>query len=164
MSQFNIREAREQDVDNIFRMLKELAAYLKEPDAVKSTPETLRRDLQLYKCLVVEDLSNGESSTKPLIGYAAYSDKFTMCDGRLTVLDNLFVAPEKRGKGIGTRLLDMVSKDAAANGCNGIEILAHGWNSRAMAFYKKRGAIDVTENKDWHYVQIPLKSQTKMDN
>ncbi|XP_033760494.1 diamine acetyltransferase 2-like [Pecten maximus] len=162
MSGFNIRSAREEDVDEIFRMTNELAAYLNEPEAVLVTPEMLRMNQTKYKCVVVEDKTTDDSISVPLIGFAQYMYKFSGWKGWVLMLDSLYVAPGHRNKGIGSALYQIVARDAAATGCNFMEILVHDWNSEAKGFYKAKGAYDYTEKMKVHLFRMPISELEKL--
>ncbi|XP_021376671.1 diamine acetyltransferase 2-like isoform X3 [Mizuhopecten yessoensis] len=153
MSEFNIRRASEEDVDEIYRMLRELAAHLKEPDAVTTTPEKLRQDQKLYQCMVAESMTAG--------GFALYVYKYDACKGQMAILDSFYVAPENRSRGIGLSLMKAVEQDVAECGCSQMEMLVHDWNARAIEFYLKRSAVNYTDQMHWHIYRIPLSNISK---
>ncbi len=79
-------------------------------------------------------------------GYAIYFSTFSSFTGRPGVwLDDLFVLPQFRKRGLGRKLIEAVAKIAAERGCARFEWLALDWNERALEFYRGLGARTLDE-------------------
>ncbi|XP_069104590.1 thialysine N-epsilon-acetyltransferase-like [Argopecten irradians] len=164
MSGFNIREAREEDIDDIYRMLYELAKDLNETEAVHVTPAILRENQKLYKCFVTEDNVTDDYGTRPLIGFAQYVYRFDGWEGLVAILDNIWVDPRHRNRGIGSALYKAVAREAVASGCIFLEQLVHDWNTSAKEFYKAKGAYDYTEKMKGHVFRTPRSKLEELSN
>ena len=101
-----IRKAQRQDVPIILQLIKELAEYEKEPDAVEATEEILEQsifDKQQANVVLLEE----EGQT---IGFALYFFNFSTWRGKAGLyLEDLFVRPEFRGRGYGKLLLSYLA-------------------------------------------------------
>ncbi|XP_021372058.1 diamine acetyltransferase 2-like [Mizuhopecten yessoensis] len=170
MSEFTIRRADEEDKEEIYRMCvvnicatlrqKELAKF--SDDVVTTTPESLRRDRKFYESFVVEASPNTDAASKSLIGYALYYYSFSSWDGRSAFLNDIYVCPKHRGKGIGSTLLKRVAQDVVENGCVLLEWCVLNYNTSAIEFYKSKGAIDLTETDRIHVYRLPTESLEKL--
>ncbi|XP_060070632.1 thialysine N-epsilon-acetyltransferase-like [Ylistrum balloti] len=158
MSEFTLRRAVDDDTEEIFRLCLELAACSDEVEALKTTPETLRRDRKYYECFVAEESSASDSEPKPLIGYALYSYTYSSWNGRSAFLNDIYVSPNHRGKGIGSALLKKVAQDVVENGCILMEWCVLEYNIDAIEFYKSKGAFDLTEADRIHLYRLPNSS------
>jgi ribosomal protein S18 acetylase RimI-like enzyme len=150
-----IRSATAKDMDDVLRLIKELALYEKEPDAVKITAETLRQmgtgPDPLFKCFVAQE-------NDVIVGMALVYFRFSTWVGKSLHLEDLVVAQEHRGKGIGSALYTQVMRYASSKNVNRVEWVVLDWNTPAVAFYKKSGALLLT---DWHLAQM---DETRLKN
>jgi GNAT superfamily N-acetyltransferase len=133
-----IRAAEAQDVPLILRLIHDLAAYEREPDAVVATEADLLRDgfgaEPKFRVLIAE--WEGAAA-----GFALYFHHYSTWLGRAGMfLEDLFVKPELRGKGIGKALLAELAKTASQNGYYGVKWEVLDWNQPAIDFYEKLGA------------------------
>jgi len=85
-------------------------------------------------------ISNGE-----VIGMAIYFFAYFTCVGKSLYLDDLYVKPEFRGKGIAKQLVNNVFKTAKSNNCKRVRWQVLDWNANAIEMYKKLGANLDTE-------------------
>ncbi|XP_059479060.1 thialysine N-epsilon-acetyltransferase-like [Neocloeon triangulifer] len=143
-----IRTARKEDCKEIQRLIQELATYEKFPHAPKLKVEDLERDgfessPPKFKCFVAENPDNEEE----LCGYAMYYPTYSAWDGKAIRLEDLFVAPEGRGTGLGKRLFSLVAKEALEGNYCRVEFTALGWN-QAAGFYTHLGAENTTSSED----------------
>jgi GNAT superfamily N-acetyltransferase len=132
-----IRDAQAEDVGTIVKLSRGLAEYEHEPQAVEATAQDLLRDgfgdRPRFHCALAE--WNGEP-----VGVALYFYNYSTWKGRHGIfLDDLFVYPEHRGKGIGKALLLHVARIAAAQNCGRYEWLVLDWNTPAIEFYESLG-------------------------
>lgn len=132
-----IRKAQRQDVPIILQLIKELAEYEKEPDAVEATEEILEQsifDKQQANVVLLEE----EGQT---IGFALYFFNFSTWRGKAGLyLEDLFVRPEFRGRGYGKLLLSYLANQAQRKDCPRFEWIVLDWNTPSINFYKAMGA------------------------
>jgi GNAT superfamily N-acetyltransferase len=143
MTYFEIRTTTEADVPVILSLIQDLATYERAPDAVVATEEGLRKVLFGPKpsAEVLLALEDGEP-----IGFAVYFRNFSTWLGRPGLyLEDLFVRPEKRGKGYGRALLERLAQIAKERGCGRMEWAVLDWNDPAIQFYRKLGAAPMDE-------------------
>lgn len=150
MSTYTIRKAGENDFPQILEMIKELALFEKAPEKVINTVEYMKQDKDLFGCLVVEN-DNSE-----IIAMALYFYAYFTWVGKSLYLDDLYVKPDFRGKGIGSMLLDEIYKIAKSENCRRLRWQVINWNTPAIKLYEKAGAVIDNEwsNCDFDYEQI----------
>jgi GNAT superfamily N-acetyltransferase len=140
---FQIRSARVEDVSIILQLIRDLATYERAPDEVVATEEQLI-DVLFGERPVADVLLafEGESA----VGFAVYFYNFSTWLGRPGLyLEDLFVKPEKRGKGYGRALLVELAKIARGRGCGRMEWAVLDWNEPAIKFYRALGAKPMDE-------------------
>lgn len=139
----NLRPAAPQDVPRILAFIHELAEYEREPDAVLATETDLLRDgfsePRRFECLIAE------WENQPA-GFALYFYSYSTWEGRAGIyLEDLFVRPEFRGKGIGKQILARLAAIAVAEGLARFEWSVLDWNQPSIDFYHSMGAIMKSE-------------------
>jgi GNAT superfamily N-acetyltransferase len=144
-----IRQANAHDVPEILTFIRALAAYEREPDAVTATEADLLRDgfgpHPFYQCLIAEQDDNPT-------GFALYFFNYSTWTGRPGLyLEDLFVHPEFRGKGIGKALLQRVAAIAVEKNCPRLQWEVLDWNTPAIDFYRSFGAEFLDE---WRNVRV----------
>ncbi len=137
-NKFLIRTANENDVPAIFALIKELAEFEKLADQINTTENELRKTLfgedRFVEILLAE--FNGE-----IVGQALFFKNFSTFLGKPGIyLEDLYVKPEMRGKGIGKMLLDKIISVAKERNYGRVEWSVLDWNEPAIDFYKKIGA------------------------
>jgi len=137
-NKFLIRTANENDVPAIFALIKELAEFEKLADQINTTENELRKTLfgedRFVEILLAE--FNGE-----IVGQALFFKNFSTFLGKPGIyLEDLYVKPEMRGKGIGKMLLDKIISIAKERNYGRVEWSVLDWNESAIDFYKKIGA------------------------
>jgi GNAT superfamily N-acetyltransferase len=147
-----IRKATRADVPAILALVKELAAYEREPDAVVATEADFLRDgfgeEPAFHVLVAED-DEAEASA---IGFAFYFFSYSTWVGRKCLyLEDLFVQPAHRGRGAGIALMKALAAEAVAQECRRFVWQVLDWNEPAIAFYERLGARVLRE---WLTVRI----------
>jgi len=150
MSNYTIRKAEERDFSFILEMIQELALFERAPEKVINTVEFMKEEKELFGCVVVEN-SNSE-----IIGMAIYFFAYFTWVGKSLYLDDLYIKPEFRGKGIGSELLDEIYKIAKDNNCRRLRWQVINWNTPAIKLYEKAGATIDNEwsNCDFDHEQI----------
>ena len=138
-----IRPARVEDVPVILGLIRELATYERAPDEVTATEEQLV-DVLFGEKPVAEVLLAFEG--KSPVGFAVFFHNFSTWLGRPGLyLEDLFVKPDKRGKGYGRALLVDLAKVARDRGCGRMEWAVLNWNEPAIKFYRALGAKPLDE-------------------
>ncbi|MDE3742449.1 GNAT family N-acetyltransferase [Maribacter polysaccharolyticus] len=149
--EFTIREAVAEDMPGVLTLIKELARFEKEANAVEVTVDDLVRDgfgeNVLFHCFVAE-------SGSKLVGMALVYNRYSTWKGPIIHLEDLIVAEAMRGSGLGTALLDAVVDYGAKKGVKRINWEVLDWNEPAIAFYEKKGARVM---RDWDVVQLDEK-------
>ena len=132
-----IRKAEKKDMSAVLDLIKELARFQKEPNAVLISVDDLIKegfsDKPLFHCLVAE--ANDE-----IIGIAVYYYNFSTWIGKTIHLEDLIMREDKRGTGAGFGLYSEVIRLAERENVNRVEWLVFDWNESAIDFYKKTGA------------------------
>src|SRR5882724_12535296 len=140
---FEIRPARIEDVPVILGLIRELATYERAPDEVTATEEQLV-DVLFGEKAVAEVLLAFEG--KSPVGFAVFFHNFSTWLGRTGLyLEDLFVKPDKRGKGYGRALLVDLAKIARDRECGRMEWAVLDWNEPAIKFYRTLGAKPMDE-------------------
>lgn len=134
----SIRNATQADASLILDFIRRLAEYEREPDAVVATEGDLLRDgfgpNPKYRCVIAE--WDGRPA-----GFAFFFYNYSTWRGRPGLyLEDLFVLPEMRGKGIGKALLKHLAEIALRENCYGIRWMVLEWNEPALKFYETLGA------------------------
>ena len=138
-----IRPAHAEDVPGILELIHDLATYERAPDEVTATEEQLV-DVLFGEKPMAEVLLAFEKESP--IGFAVYFYNFSTWLGRAGLyLEDLFVKPEKRGKGYGRALLVELAKIARDRGCGRMEWAVLNWNEPAIKFYQALGATPMDE-------------------
>ena len=140
---FEIRPACVADVPIILKLIRDLATYERAPNEVTATEEQLV-DVLFGEKPVAEVLLAFENETP--VGFAVFFHNFSTWLGRPGLyLEDLFVKPEKRGKGYGHALLVDLAKIARDRGCGRMEWAVLDWNDPAIQFYRALGAKPLDE-------------------
>ncbi|MGM7667247.1 GNAT family N-acetyltransferase [Microbacterium sp. A93] len=142
-----IRPARPEDVPHILRLIHDLAAYEKEPDAVKNTEGALARHLfgehPAVFCHVVEE---GDGGVGAVVGMALWFLNYSTWEGTHGIwLEDLYVDPAVRGRGYGKALLLHLAGLAAERGYARVEWTVLDWNEPSIGFYRALGAVPLEE-------------------
>jgi len=140
---FEIRTTTEADVPVILSLIRDLATYERAPDAVVATDAGLRE--VLFGPKPSAEVLLALEKTEP-VGFAVYFSNFSTWLGRPGLyLEDLFVRPEKRGKGYGRALLIRLAQIAQERRCGRMEWAVLDWNEPAIQFYRKLGATPMDE-------------------
>lgn len=147
----NIRQGAKNDMKAVLELIKELAVFEKEPEAVVITAADLERDgfgtNPLFQTFVAE--KEGE-----IVGTALYYYRYSTWKGKTIHLEDLIVKEAYRGEGIGYLLYAAVMQQGNKDGVRRIEWNVLDWNTPAIEFYEKSGAKVL---KDWLVAQMDEK-------
>ncbi len=150
-----IDRAGEQDVPLVLSFIRKLAEYERRPHEVTATEEGLREALFGGRAFVEVLIAYSDEAP---VGFALYFPIFSTFRGRPGLfLEDLFVDPEYRGRGIGTALLEALAKVGRERGCIRLEWWVLKWNQPALEFYKRLGATEVDE---WGVYRLDLVGRT----
>ena len=143
MGQITIRYAQESDIPQILFFIRELAVYEKMLDDVAATEELLREWIfEKKKAEVILAVENGEN-----VGFALFFHNFSTFLGRAGIyLEDLFVKPEHRGKGIGKALLQRLAQITIERDCGRLEWSCLDWNKPSIDFYL---SLDAAPMDQW---------------
>jgi len=149
--EYTIREANADDMPYVLELIKELASFEKEANAVEVTADDLVNDgfgvEKLFHCFVAETKSK-------IVGMALIYNRYSTWKGPIIHLEDLVVSETMRGSGLGTELLNEVVKYCAKQGVKRISWEVLDWNEPAIAFYEKKGARVL---RDWDVVHLDEK-------
>lgn len=153
-----VREAVASDVGRIAEMVRELATYEKAAHQVESTAESFSGlmfptdgSTPMANCLIAEvrDDASGEWRS---VGFAAWYVTFSTWTGQNGIwLEDLYVAPDQRGSGLGKALLARLARIAVERGYKRVEWWVLTWNEPALGFYRSLGAEALDE---WVHYRI----------
>ncbi|MDF1756031.1 MAG: GNAT family N-acetyltransferase [Verrucomicrobiales bacterium] len=146
---FKIRPAVPGDCDSIHRLLMELAEYEKITHWVESTPasthQALFGDQPAAGALVAE-------VEGIIIGTAVFFHNYSTFIGKQGLyLEDIYITPEQRGKGIGKAILKELARLAVKRNCGRMEWTVLDWNQPAIDFYDKIGGEMLDE---WRIVRM----------
>jgi GNAT superfamily N-acetyltransferase len=139
-----LRPARPEDAAEIVAMVRELAEFEKEPlSNVEATAEDFRRDCfgpdRRAEVLILEE---GDA----ILGFALFFHNYSTWLGRAGIyLEDLYLRPAARGRGLGKLLLAGIARIARDRGCRRLDLWVLHWNP-ARAFYER---IGMEHMKDW---------------
>ena len=143
-----VRFATPSDMPKVLELIKELAVFEKEPDAVEVTEKMLLDDgfneHPSFTCFVAEINDQVE-------GMALVYERYSTWKGKVLHLEDLVVNQNMRGYGLGGKLLKRVVEYGKELGVKRISWEVLDWNTPAIDFYEKRGAKIM---RDWHVVQL----------
>lgn len=140
-----IRFAEKSDTPIIFSLIRQLAEYEKLSDKVITTEEKIKQSIfgndQFIEVLIAE--FEGKA-----VGYALFFKNYSTFLGKAGIyLEDLFILPDYRGKGIGKSLLKKIISIAKQRDYGRVEWSVLDWNVSAIEIYKKIGAEPLDEWK-----------------
>jgi GNAT superfamily N-acetyltransferase len=143
----HVRAAVEADVPRVLQLVRDLAAYEREPDAVVATEDDLATALfgdgAVASCHVAD--VGGE-----VVGFALWFVNFSTWRGRPGLyLEDLYVDPAARRGGVARTLLDTLRRIAVERGYDRMDWSVLDWNTDAQAFYRALGARPQTDWTTW---------------
>jgi GNAT superfamily N-acetyltransferase len=143
VGQVALRPATEADVPTLLELIRGIAEYERLSHEVEATEALLRRHgfgpRRIFETILAE--RDGRA-----VGFALYFFTFSTFKARPTLyLEDLFVRPEERGRGVGRRLLVALARIAVDRECGRMEWSVLDWNAPARDFYFKLGAVAMDE-------------------
>jgi GNAT superfamily N-acetyltransferase len=140
---FEIRQAKEEDLPEILELIKALAEFENLSDEVVATEELLKKTLFGKNSPAEVQIAYDKNKT---LGFALYFRTFSTFLGRPGIyLEDLYVRESARGKGVGEALLRRLAQRTLAIGGGRLEWSVLNWNEAAIKFYQKMGASPLDE-------------------
>lgn len=134
MENLTIREAKKEDVGRVHHLIKELAIFEKEEDAVNISVQELLEDgfgeSSYYSCIVAE--FEGE-----VVGFALYYMRYSTWNGKTVFLEDFLVDKEFRNRGIGELLFEEMLSISKKLKVRQMSWQVLDWNEGAIRFYKR---------------------------
>jgi GNAT superfamily N-acetyltransferase len=136
-----IRKIDECDFLVLISLFKEFALFEKLPEKMTNSVEQMLREKEyLTGFVAVNDADE-------IVGYATYFFGYYTWIGKSLYMDDLYVRPNFRGAGVGTKLINEVIAFAKAENCKKLRWQVSEWNQPAIDFYKSLGAnVDAVES------------------
>lgn len=142
-----VRRAEPRDVESILRLIRALAAFEREPDAVRATEASLHGTLFGETPQVFAHVAE-EGGT--ILGIAVWFLNYSTWTGRPGLyLEDLVVDEAARGQGVGRRLFAALAVEALARGCARVDWAVLDWNEAAMDFYRALGGRPQSGWQPW---------------
>ncbi|KAI5779228.1 acyl-CoA N-acyltransferase [Geopyxis carbonaria] len=150
-----LRNAKKSDIPLILELIRELALYEKEPDAVLATEETLSATLgflpegsHAYARVILAFTPEGMPA-----GMALYFNNYSTWRAKPGIyLEDLFVRPEFRGRGYGTALLARLAAQVKKINGARLEWSVLKWNEPSIKFYESIGAQNL--GREWQVMRV----------
>ncbi|MBC7884272.1 MAG: GNAT family N-acetyltransferase [Saprospiraceae bacterium] len=136
MSDMLIRKADKADIQSIYGLVKELAIFEKEPDALTIG---IIEYLEAFQEGLIDSIVavNG----KEIIGIALFYMTFSTWKGKCLYLEDFYIKPEYRREGLGQRLFDALLEEAKVRKATQVKWQVLDWNETGLNFYYKNNAI-----------------------
>ena len=126
-------------MDVLVALIEELAAFEREPDAVEVDASMLADALFTESPVVFATVAEDEGA---VIGMAIHFRNFSTWTGRVGIyLEDLYVRPTHRGRGVGRALLQHLARTACERGYGRVDWSVLDWNRSAIDFYESIGAV-----------------------
>ncbi|KAH8596062.1 acyl-CoA N-acyltransferase [Bisporella sp. PMI_857] len=154
-----IRHATAEDVPTILRLIRELASYENELDAVEATEETLLQTLAFAPSNIISPTNSTPSTGHPIsaqrparclllfpgggkeaVGMALYFYNYSTWRSRPGIyIEDLYVSPSSRGSGFGRALIKRCAQEVKELGGGRLELSVLKWNEPSIGFYTALG-------------------------
>jgi GNAT superfamily N-acetyltransferase len=136
LSEIRLKWAEEKDVASIVGLVLELAEFERELESVKLSEEQMKRDLcdKHFVCVIAQN------EREEAVGMALCHNRYSTWDGLCVHLEDLYVKPDYRQRGIGRLLIEACVKYTHGLGCKRLCWEVLDWNTNAIKFYKGFGA------------------------
>ena len=139
---FNIRPAKPEEAGLVLDFIKKIAAYEKCADEVVADEATIYHSLFVEHSAEVVFAEEDDA----VVGFALFFHNFSTFVGRKGLyLEDLFILPEKLGRGYGKALLKYLANLAVEHHCGRMEWICLDWNEPALAVYRSIGAVPMDE-------------------
>ena len=155
---FAVRGAHEGDAALILEFIRALAAYEQMDDQVVATEAGLRDTLFVKR---QAEVVIGELEGEP-VAFALFFHNYSTFLGKAGLyLEDLFVKPAYRGRGIGRAMFTELARIAVSRGCERMDWWCLDWNERSIRFYEQMGAEAMDE---WTVYRLNKAALAKINN
>ncbi|MGW6447030.1 N-acetyltransferase family protein [Lentzea sp. NPDC055074] len=152
-----IRRVEPRDVDAVVGLVYELALYEKAPEQCHLTSEQLHTALFGESPALFGHVAEVDGQ---VVGIALWFLNFSTWDGVHGIyLEDLYVTPDQRGKGLGKQLLEALAQECVAKGYSRLQWWVLNWNEPSIGFYKSLGAIPMDE---WTTMRVADEALAKL--
>ena len=152
----SIRSARREDVPVVARLIRDLADYERLADECFADEAALEEHLfgeRPYAEVILAEVDGAPA------GFALFFHSYsTFLTQPGLYLEDLYVVPERRGLGLGRRLLGELARLAVERGCGRLEWSVLKWNAPAIGFYERLGAVPMAEWQVYRLTGAPLRA------
>ncbi len=136
-----IRKIEEYDFPVLIFLFKEFALFEKLPGKMTNSVEQMMKEKEYLTGFVAVNAAD------EILGYVTYFFGYYTWIGKSLYMDDLYVRPDFRGAGVGTKLINEVIAFAKAENCKKLRWQVSEWNQPAIDFYKSLGAnVDAVES------------------
>lgn len=136
-----VQRAERKDCKRLLELIKELAVYEKEPDAVTVSLEHFEEsgfgEKPVWWAFVAKEQQAEEGEEANILGFALYYIRYSTWKGQRMYLEDIVVTEQARGRGIGKLLFDALIQEAKDKNFSGIMWQVLNWNEPAINFYRK---------------------------
>ena len=133
-----VRPATRDDVPSLIALIRDLAHYERQPDAVEIDEPTLADALFADAPVVFANVADDDGA---IAGMTVYFRNFSTWTGRFGIyLEDFYVCPDVRGRGVGRALIGALAEEARTHGYARIDWSVLDWNETALGFYTSIGA------------------------
>jgi GNAT superfamily N-acetyltransferase len=154
----SIRKALEEDATFLLEMIHGLAEYEKAPEQVTLSLDQLTKDGfsndRFFKSIILE-INNKK------VGMAIYYNRYSTWKGKSLYLEDLYVIPEFRGRGLGLKTMKYLAQEAVKTGCKRFEWQVLDWNEPSIQFYKK---LNTDLDGEWVNCRLEGESLAALSN
>ena len=137
MSTIHIRKARKEDCPRLLELINELALYEKAPEEVTVSLEHMEDSGFGHRPVWWAFVAETEGKIR---GFALYYIRYSTWKGQRLYLEDFYVEPATRGKGIGKQLFDALIQEGKKQHFQGMVWQVLDWNEPAIRFYRKYNA------------------------
>lgn len=132
-SSITIENIRESDFEALYLLFAEFAAFENMTDNMTNSVEQMYAEKEYINGVVAKE--DGDE----IVGYATYFFTYHTFVGKCLYMDDLYIRPKYRGKGLGKQLIDKVIDFAKDNKCAKLRWQVSNWNEPAIRFYENLG-------------------------
>lgn len=160
MATFEIRSAVREDCAAILSLIRELAEYERMPDRALLSVADLERHLFADDEAARWASANVATVAGNVVGFALYFFIFDpLALERVVYMEDLYVRPAHRGRGIGLALWKSVARHGVRRSCDALNFEVLDWNVPSLEFYAKRGATNITRSRGYQHLRLCMPSQ-----
>ncbi|KAK3744864.1 hypothetical protein RRG08_050802 [Elysia crispata] len=147
-----VRKAEPQDSNQIYSCVEALASFhMSELDPGRS-PESFLKEVfgEDTICQVLVATTKTDRST--IVGYGLFYRAYSTWTGPALYLEDLYVTPAHRGKGVGKLIWQNIVQIGFETGCKGVRMTVHMWNKQAKNMWEGLGCVDLSEKRHEHFL------------